>query len=169
MMSLSVHAMTTEPFIHMLGNLSNILGKAAAHAEAKKIESGVLEGLRVTPDMFTLARQVMLTCDFAKNSCARLAGVEPPRFEDTEKTLAELQGRIAKTIDYLKTLTPAQMEGAEQRKITLPLRTRTLEMDGLPFIRKWTIPNFYFHLTTTYALLRGVGVDIGKQDFLGGY
>lgn len=168
-MSLSVHAMTTEPFIHMLGNLSNILGKAAAHAEAKKIEPGVLEGLRVTPDMFTLARQVMLTCDFAKNSCARLAGVEPPRFEDTEKTLAELQGRIAKTIDYLKTLTPAQMESAEQRKITLPLRTRTLEMDGLPFIRKWTIPNFYFHLTTTYALLRGVGVDIGKQDFLGGY
>lgn len=168
-MSLSVHAMTAEPFIHMLGNLSNILGKAAAHAEAKKIEPGVLEGLRVTPDMFTLARQVMLTCDFAKNSCARLAGQEPPRFEDTEKTLAELQGRITKTIDYLKTLTPAQMEGAEQRKITLPLRTRTLEMDGLPFIRKWTIPNFYFHLTTTYALLRGVGVEIGKQDFLGGY
>lgn len=168
-MSLSVYAMTAEPFIHMLGNLSNILGKAAAHAEAKKIEPGVLEGLRVTPDMFTLARQVMLTCDFAKNSCARLAGQEPPRFEDTEKTLAELQGRITKTIDYLKTLTPAQMEGAEQRKITLPLRTRTLEMDGLPFIRKWTIPNFYFHLTTTYALLRGVGVEIGKQDFLGGY
>lgn len=168
-MSPSVHAMTAEPFIDMLGNLSNILGKAAAHAEAKKIEPGVLESLRLTPDMFTLARQVMLTCDFAKNSCARLAGQEPPRFEDTEKTLSELQGRIAKTIDYLKTLTPAQMEGAEQRKITLPLRTRTLEMDGLPFIRKWTIPNFYFHLTTTYALLRGVGVDIGKQDFLGGY
>jgi hypothetical protein len=118
--------------------------------------------------MFSLRRQVQLATDFAKNSTARLAGIEAPKFPDEEQTLDELIARIHKTTDWLKTITPAQLEAAEQRHIVLPLRTRTLELDGLPFIQKWTLPNFYFHVTTVYALLRQAGIEVGKQDFLGG-
>ena len=167
-MSLSMHAMTVGQFVPMLKNLTRILEKAEAFAAAKKLEPGVLEGLRLAPDMLSFARQVQLASDFAKNSAARLAGVEPPKFEDSEKTLEELKGRIARTVDYLETLTPAQFAGAETRHIVLPLRTRTLEMDGVPFLQKWVLPNFFFHVTTAYALLRHAGVEVGKQDFLGG-
>lgn len=167
-MPLSMHSMTVEQFVPMLKNLNTILGKAEAFAATKKIEPGVLEGLRLAPDMLSFARQVQLASDFAKNSAARLAGVEPPKFEDNEKTLAELKARVTRTIDYLGTLTPAQFAGAETRHIVLPLRTRTLELDGLPFLQKWVLPNFFFHVTTAYALLRHVGVEVGKQDFLGG-
>ncbi|MFM7396423.1 MAG: DUF1993 family protein [Gammaproteobacteria bacterium] len=167
-MSLSVHACTSELFIPTLQNLVNILGKAKAFAEAKKLEPGVLEGLRLAPDMFPLKRQVQLSADFAKNSTARLAGIEPPKFPDEEQTLDELIVRLHKTIDWLKTVTPGQLEGGETRHIVVPLRTRTLEMDGLPFIQRWALPNFYFHVTATYSLLRQAGVEVGKQDFLGG-
>ena len=167
-MSLSVYATTVELFVPMLTNLAKMLEKAKTFAETKKLDPGVIEGLRLTPDMFALRRQVQLSTDFAKNSTARLAGLEPPKFPDEEQTLDELIGRVQKTLDYLKTITPAQLEGAETRHIVLPLRTRTLEMDGLPFLQKWALPNFYFHVTTTYALLRHAGVEIGKQDFLGG-
>lgn len=167
-MSLSVYATTVELFVPMLANLAKMLEKAKTFAETKKLDPGVIEGLRLTPDMFALRRQVQLSTDFAKNSTARLAGLEPPKFPDEEQTLDELIGRVQKTLDYLKTITPAQLEGAETRHIVLPLRTRTLEMDGLPFLQKWALPNFYFHVTTTYALLRHAGVEIGKQDFLGG-
>ena len=139
-----------------------------AFAQAKKLEAGVIEGLRLAPDMLSFTRQVQLTCDFAKNSTARLAAIEAPKFADEEKTLAELQERIAKTLAWLNTVTAAQLEGAETRHIVVPLRTRTLEMDGLPFLQKWALPNFYFHVTAAYALLRGAGVEVGKQDFLGG-
>lgn len=167
-MSLSVHSMTVAAFVPMLENLEKILGKAAAHAAERKLDEGVLEGWRLTPDMFALRRQVQLTSDFAKNSVARLAGVEPPKMPDEEKTLAELQARVRATVAWLQSITPAQVEGAETRHIVVPLRTRTLEMDGLPFIQRWVLPNFYFHMTTTYALLRQAGVSLGKQDFLGG-
>ena len=167
-MSLSVHACTAELFIPMLKNLGNILEKAKSFAATKKLEAGVMEGLRLNPDMFPLRRQVQLSTDFAKNSAARLAGVEAPKFPDEEQTLDELIARVHKTIDWLETLSASQLEGAETRHIVVPLRTRTLEMDGLSFIQRWAIPNFYFHVTTTYALLRHAGVDIGKQDFLGG-
>jgi hypothetical protein len=167
-MSLTMHAMTVGQFVPMLQNLSKILDKAAAFAAAKKIDAGVLENLRLAPDMLSFARQVQLSCDFAKNSTARLAGIEPPRFEDTEKTLDELKARIARTVEWLGSVRPEQLAGAESRHIVVPLRTRTLEMDGLPFLQKWTLPNFYFHVTTAYALLRHVGVEVGKQDFLGG-
>jgi len=167
-MSLSVHSMTVAAFVPMLGNLEKILGKAAAHAAERKLDEGVLEGWRLTPDMFALRRQVQLTSDFAKNSVARLAGVEPPKMPDEEKTLAELQARVRATVTWLQSITPTQLEGAETRHIVVPLRTRTLEMDGLPFIQRWVLPNFYFHMTTTYALLRQAGVSLGKQDFLGG-
>ncbi|MFZ9903804.1 MAG: DUF1993 domain-containing protein [Steroidobacteraceae bacterium] len=167
-MSLSVHSMTVAAFVPMLENLEKILAKAAAHATERKLDEGVLEGWRLTPDMFALRRQVQLTSDFAKNSVARLAGVEPPKMPDEEKTLVELQARVRTTVTWLQSITPAQLEGAEQRHIVAPLRTRTLEMDGLPFIQRWVLPNFYFHMTTTYALLRQAGVSLGKQDFLGG-
>ena len=167
-MSLSVHAATVEPFVHALGNLAKILDKAIAFRTEKSIEAGVLEGLRLTPDMFPLRRQVQLTSDFAKNSAARLAGLEPPKFPDEEQTLEELKARVERTLEWLNSLNPAQFAGAETRHLVIPLRTRTLEMDGLPFIQKWALPNFYFHLTTTYALLREAGVELGKQDFLGG-
>jgi hypothetical protein len=160
--------MTVGQFVPMLGNLAKLLDKAAAFAQAKKLEAGVIEGLRLAPDMLSFTRQVQLTCDFAKNSTARLAGIEAPKFADEEKTLAELQDRVAKTIAWLNTVQPAQLEGAETRHIVVPLRTRTLEMDGLPFLQKWALPNFYFHVTAAYALLRGAGVEVGKQDFLGG-
>jgi len=167
-MSLSVHSMTVAAFVPMLENLEKILGKAAAFAAERKLDEGVLEGWRLTPDMFALRRQVQLTSDFAKNSVARLAGIEPPKIPDEEKTLAELQTRVRSTVTWLQSVTPAQLEGAETRHIVAPLRTRTLEMDGLPFIQRWVLPNFYFHMTTTYALLRQAGVSLGKQDFLGG-
>ncbi|MEY3975016.1 MAG: hypothetical protein RLZZ33_71 [Pseudomonadota bacterium] len=167
-MSLSVHSMTVAAFVPMLENLEKILGKAADHAAERKLDEGVLEGWRLTPDMFALRRQVQLTSDFAKNSVARLAGVEPLKMPDEEKTLAELQVRVRATVTWLQSITPAQLEGAETRHIVAPLRTRTLEMDGLPFIQRWVLPNFYFHMTTTYALLRQAGVALGKQDFLGG-
>ena len=167
-MSLSVHSMTVAAFVPMLENLEKILGKAAAHAAERKLDEGVLEGWRLTPDMFALRRQVQLTSDFAKNSIARLAGIEPPKMPDEEKTLAELQARVRATVTWLQSITPTQLEGAETRHIVVPLRTRTLEMDGLPFIQRWVLPNFYFHMTTTYALLRQAGVSLGKQDFLGG-
>lgn len=166
-MSLSMHAMTVGQFLPMLQNLGRILEKAEAHAAAKKIEAGVLEGLRLTPDMLSFARQVQLASDFAKNSTARLAGIEAPKFPDDEKSLAELRARVAKTVDFLAGIPATQLEGAETRHIVIPLRTRTLEMDGLPFLQKWALPNFYFHVTTAYALLRHVGVEIGKQDYLG--
>jgi hypothetical protein len=167
-MSLSMHAMTVGQFVPMLNNLGRILEKAEAFAAAKKVEAGVLEGLRLAPDMLSFTRQVQLASDFAKNSTARLAGVEAPKFADDEKTLGELKARVAKTVDWLQGLPAAQLEGAETRHVVVPLRTRTLEMDGLPFLQKWALPNFYFHVTTAYALLRHVGVEVGKQDYLGG-
>ncbi len=166
-MSLTMHSMTVEQFVPMLQNLQRILEKAEAYATAKKIEPGVMEELRLAPDMLSFTRQVQLASDFAKNGTARLAGVEPPKFEDNEKTLADLKARIAKTVDYLQSLQAAQLAGTETRHIVVPLRTRTLEMDGLPFLQKWVLPNFFFHVTTAYALLRHVGVEVGKQDFLG--
>ena len=166
-MSLTMHAMTVGQFVPMLQNLSRILDKASAYAEARKLDAGVLEGLRLAPDMLSFTRQVQLACDFAKNSTARLAGVEAPRFEDKESTLAELKTRVTKTIDWLGTVRTEQLAGADARHIVVPLRTRTLEMDGLPFLQKWALPNFYFHVTAAYALLRNVGIEVGKQDFLG--
>jgi hypothetical protein len=168
MSGLTVHAATVGVFVPMLQQLDKMLEKAEAFAAAKKIDAGVIEGLRLAPDMFALSRQVQLTCDFAKNGAYRLAGIDPPKVPDDEKTLADLRGRVARTLTLLEAVTPEKLAGTEQRHITVPLRTRTLEIDGLPYIQRWTLPNFFFHLTTVYALLRQAGVELGKQDFLGG-
>ena len=168
MTTLTVHAATVGVVVPMLQNLDKMLEKAEAHAQARKLEPGVLEGLRLAPDMFALSRQVQLTCDFAKNGVYRLAGIDPPKMPDEEKTLGELRGRVTRTLALIEAVTPDKLEGTLDRLVTVPLRTRTLELEGLPYIQRWTLPNFFFHLTTVYALLRNAGVELGKQDFLGG-
>jgi len=167
-MKISVHALSIDIFATALGNLSAILEKGVAHATAKKFDSNVLVASRLAPDMLPLSRQVQIACDLAKNSAARLAGIEPPRFEDTEKTIDELRSRIARTIDYLKSIPAASLEGSEERDIKVPAGERTIEFKGLAFMQRWAIPNVFFHVTTAYNILRHNGVDIGKRDFLGG-
>jgi hypothetical protein len=135
---------------------------------ARKFDSAVLVTSRLAPDMLPLSKQVQLACDLAKNSIGRLAGTEPPRFEDNEKTIEELRARIAKTIDYLKSVPAGSLEGSEDRDIKVPAGERTLEFKGLAFLQRWAIPNVLFHVVTAYNILRHNGVDIGKRDFLGG-
>jgi len=166
-MKISVHAASIDIFTHALSNLSAILEKGLAHATARKFDPSVLVSARLAPDMFPLSRQVQIACDLAKNSAARLAGVEPPRFEDNEKTLEELRARIAKTIDYLRSLPAAAFEGCEERDIKVPAGERTLEFKGLSFLQRWALPNVFFHITTAYNILRHNGVEIGKRDYLG--
>lgn len=166
-MKISVHAMSVDVFTHALGNLSALLEKAVANAKERKFEPAVLLGSRLAPDMFPLTRQVQIACDVAKNSVARLAAQEPPRFPDTEASFEELHARIARTIDYLRGVPASALEGAETRDIKVPAGDRTLEFKGLEFLERWAIPNVFFHITTAYAILRHNGVDIGKRDFLG--
>jgi len=166
-MKISVHALSIDIFTQTLGNLSALLEKGAALAVARKFDPAVLVGSRLSPDMYPLSRQVQLACDLAKNSAARLAGTEPPRFEDHERTLEELRTRIARTIDYLRSIPSSAFEGSEDRDIKVPAGDRTLEFKGLVFLQRWAIPNMFFHVTTAYNILRHNGVDIGKRDFLG--
>lgn len=166
-MRISMHALSVGQFVPMLGNLSAILEKGVASATTRKFDAAVLAGGRLAPDMLPLARQIQLACDFAKNSTARLAGIDPPKFEDNETTIAELQSRIAKTLDYLETIPASAVDGQEDRDIVIPMRDRKIEMKGLPFLQRWALPNFYFHVVTAYNILRHNGVDIGKMDYLG--
>ncbi|SDI14764.1 DUF1993 domain-containing protein [Pseudomonas panipatensis] len=167
-MSLSIYSISVPVFIRMLGNLSAILDKAAAHAQAKSIDPTVLLNARLAPDMFPLTRQVQIATDAAKGCGARLAGVEVPSFADTESSFAELQTRIGKTVDFLKSLKPEQFTGAEERTVNMKLPNRELSFKGIDFLLHFANPNFYFHITTTYAILRHNGVELGKMDFLGG-
>lgn len=166
-MKLTMHAASVGVFEPMLTNLAAILDKAVAYAQAKKIDPGVLLASRLAPDMFPLLRQVQLASDFAKNSTARLAGQDPPRFADEEQTFDDLKTRIARTLEFLKTVPAGALEGAETRDIRVPLRDRTLELKGLPFLQRFALPNFFFHVTTAYDILRHSGVEIGKRDFTG--
>jgi uncharacterized protein len=151
-----------------LGALSALLDKAEAHAEAKRIDPAVLLGARLYPDMFNFTRQVQAACDQAKNGAARLAGNDPPRYEDNETTIAELKARITKTIAFLKTVDAASIDAAVDREITFPLGpTRKGHMKGIDYLNHFALPNFHFHVTTAYDILRHSGVEIGKRDFLG--
>jgi hypothetical protein len=163
-----MHAMSHGVFRKALTQLLHVMDKGAANAKARAFETSVLVNARLAPDMLPFARQVQLTSDFAKNSMARLAGVEPPKFEDSETTMDELVARVKKTIDYIDSVSPSALEGSESRDIKIPLRDRTVEFKGLAFLQNWAIPNFFFHCVTAYNLLRHNGVDIGKRDFLGG-
>ena len=166
-MKISMYQASVPVFIRMLKNLAAILAKGATYAEAKKIEPTVLVNSRLYPDMFALVRQIQIASDVAKGCGARLAGLEPPKFEDNEATFPELFARIDKTVAYLETLKPEQIDGSEQRTITLQIRNKTMTFLGMPFLLNFALPNFYFHVTTAYDILRHCGVEIGKQDFIG--
>lgn len=166
-MQISMYQASVPRFMNMLGNLAAILEKAAAHAEAKKIDPAVLVNARLFPDMFPLARQVQIATDGAKGCAARLAGLEPPRYEDNEASLPELIARLRKTIDYLASFKPEQIDGSEERVVTMKFRDGTKTFVGLPYLLDYVLPNFYFHVTTAYAILRHNGVELGKQDYLG--
>ena len=151
-----------------LNALSGVLDKAAAFVSAKKIEPSVLLGYRLAPDMFALGRQVQVACDQAKNGSARLAGVEPPKFEDTETTIDQLKERVAKTVAFIKTLDTKAIDASVDREVTFPLGASNKgHMKGGDYLNHFMLPNFYFHLTAAYAIIRHAGVDVGKRDFLG--
>ncbi len=154
-------------FANTLKNLAAILDKAKAHAEAKKLDEQVLTSSRLFPDMFALARQVQIACDSAKGAVARLAGVEIPKHEDTEKTFDELKARIAKTIAFIDGVKAAQVDGSEDKEIILKLQGKDVPFKGMQYLLGFALPNFYFHATTVYNILRHNGVEIGKRDFIG--
>jgi len=166
-MSISLYDFSVPVLIRGLTNLSAILDKAAAHADAKKFDSIALVQARLYPDMYPFSRQVQIACDTAKGAAARLAGIEVPKHEDTEATLADLKYRVSKTLDFLKTVTAPQLKDAEGRAIELKFPNGTLKFTALAYLTDFVLPNFYFHLSMAYALLRNNGVEVGKGDFLG--
>lgn len=166
-MKLSMYQASVPVFIRMLGNLSGILAKGAAHAEAKKIDPLVLVNSRLFPDMFPLSRQVQIASDTAKGAAARLAGMEPPSYEDNEKTFPELIARLDKTVDFLKAFKPEQIDGSEERSVNIKVAGQPMTLQGMTFLLQRALPNLYFHTTTAYAILRHNGVEVGKKDYLG--
>ncbi len=166
-MTCSLHAVSVPVFSRMLGNLSKLLDKAASDAEARKFEPSVLLESRLYPDMFPLLKQVQLACDFAKGAAARLAGVPVPAFPDEEKTVAELKYRIAKVIAFVESVSKNDVDAGADRDVTIKMRDRSVEMKGLDYLNNVAMPNFYFHATTAYAILRHNGVAVGKRDFVG--
>ena len=166
-MSLSMYQASAPVFDKMLGNLAVILAKAAAWAETRKIEPPTLLTARLAPDMFTLTRQVQIAADAAKGACARLAGVEPPKFDDVETSFAELQARIAKTRQFVATFKPAQLDGSEDRPIKFKGGTREFDFTGQSFLLGFALPNLFFHVTTAYDILRHNGLELSKGDYLG--
>ena len=169
-MTLSMHTASVPVFQQMLASLSDVLSKAEAHAADRKIDPGALLQARLFPDMFPLVRQVQIACDFAKSVPARLAGADVPAYEDTEQTFAELQARIAKTRDFIGGLDAAAFDGSEQRQIVLrPGTPKERTIGGQAYLLHYGLPQFFFHVTTAYALLRHNGIEVGKKDFMGAY
>lgn len=168
-MTISMYQSSVPVFIHKLQNLSAILDKGAADAEARKIDPAIFVNGRIAPTMFALSRQVQIACDTAKAGAARLAGVEFPAFEDSETTFDQLKERIAKTIKFLQSIDAAKIDGSEERKITYTQRGKESNFIGQPYLLNYLLPNLYFHITATYLILRHNGVDVGKRDFLGSY
>jgi hypothetical protein len=166
-MSLSMYQASIPVFTRMLGNLSAILDKAVVFAEVKKIEPEVLLNARLAPDMFPLVRQVQIATDSVKGCAARLAGVDIPSFPDTESSFAQLQERLQKTQAFLNGCSAAQIDGSETKQIVLNFPGQELKFSGQDYLVNFVLPNFYFHLTTAYAILRHNGLEVGKMDFLG--
>jgi len=167
-MKISMYQASAPRFARMLRNLATLLDKAQAHAEAKKIEPSALTSYRLYPDMFPLTRQVQIACDQAKGAVARLAGVDIPKHDDTEQSFAELKARIDKTLKFIESVKPAQVDGSEEREVVLKLRAGELKFSGLDYLFGFAYPNFFFHVTTAYNILRHNGVELGKRDFVGG-
>ena len=166
-MSISMHSASVPIFVRLFGNMLNWLDKAEAHAAARKFDPNVLLTARLAPDMLPFVKQVQIGCDAAKFGVARLAGVDAPKFEDNEASIAELRERIRKTIDYVQSVPADKINGTEDKDITIPRRDGSMTLKGEAYLKHYVLANFYFHVTTTYALLRHNGVDLGKSDFLG--
>ena len=166
-MNISMYQASVPRFVNVLGNLSAILDKAQAHIDAKKIDPAALTGFRLFPDMLPMSKQVQIASDTAKGVIARLAGVEIPVYEDNEVTLADLKARIAKTVAFIQTFTPAQIDGTEDKEIVIKRGDKETRYTGMQFLLGHAIPNFYFHVATTYNILRHNGIEIGKRDYLG--
>jgi len=166
-MSISMYSASIPVFQTMLRNLSHFLKKAQTHAEAKKFDPTVLLQSRLAPDMLPLTRQILIACDASKLCAARLSGMEAPKFDDTESSFAELEQRIDKTLQYLQSVPADKVDGTEEKEITFPVgRDATRTMKGEAYLKHWALPNMFFHVTTTYAILRHNGVDLGKTDYL---
>ena len=166
-MTISMYQASVPRFVNILGNFANILDKAQAHIDAKKIADASLTAFRLFPDMLPMTTQVQIACDTAKGVVARLAGVEIPAYEDNEKTLADLKARVAKTIAFLQTFTPAQIDGTEDKEIALRVGGQDLKFKGMQYLLGFAYPNFYFHVTTAYNILRHNGIAVGKGDYIG--
>ena len=166
-MPISMSSASVPVFVRMLESLGAWLDKAEAHAQARKFDADVLLGARLAPDMLPFTKQVQIACDSAKFAVARLAGVEAPKFADDEKTLAELKERVRRTVAYVQSVPAAQIDGSEERDITVPRRDGAMVLKGEAYLKHNALPNFFFHVTTAYALLRHNGVDLGKGDYLG--
>ena len=166
-MQISMFQASAPRFANTLKNLAAILDKAQAHADARKIDPRVLTAARLYPDMFPMSRQVQSACDTAKGAVARLAGVEIPVHEDTEQTFEELKARIAKTIAFINTIKPAQLDGSEEKEVVLKFRSGEVKFKGMQYLLGQALPNFYFHVTTAYDILRHNGVEVGKRDYIG--
>jgi hypothetical protein len=166
-MSITMHSASVPVFVRVLSAMLGWLDKAQAHAEARKFSPDNYLTLRLAPDMLPLTKQIQIASDMAKGCAARLAGLEIPKWDDNEATLEDLRGRIRKTIDYLQSVPAAQIDGSEAREISIPTRAgEPLRFSGEVYLKHYATPNFYFHATTTYALLRHAGVELGKKDFL---
>jgi hypothetical protein len=168
-MSISMYEASVPVFRQMLDALSAVLDKAEAYAGARKIDPNALLQARLYPDMFPLTRQVQIACDFAKGASARLAGVEVPRYDDNEQSFADLKQRIAKTAAFIDTLPRAAIDGSEERDITLTVAGNSMHFKGQQYLLRYALPNFYFHATTAYGILRHNGLEVGKRDFIGKY
>jgi uncharacterized protein len=166
-MTISMYQASIPPMMRSIDNLVVILAKGAADAEARKIDPSVLINSRLYPDMLPLSKQVQIVSDLSRRGAARLAGIEAPAMADTETTFAELIERLKNTNAFLATLTPAQIDGSETKAIALPMGKETMNFEGLPYLVSFVLPNFYFHITTAYNILRHSGVKLGKIDFLG--
>jgi hypothetical protein len=166
-MVISMYQASVPRFVNILGNLSNILDKAQVHVDARKLDPATLTTYRLFPDMLPMTRQVQIACDTAKGVVARLAGAEIPMYEDSEKTLADLKARASKTIAFIRTITPAQIDGTEDKEIVIKRGDKETRYSGMQFLLGHALPNFYFHITTAYNILRHNGVEIGKRDYLG--
>ena len=167
-MTISMHSASAPIFTKMLTNMLTWFDKAEAHAAARKFDAANFLGLRLAPDMLPLTRQIQIASDTAKGAMARLAGQEVPKWEDNEASLADLRARVKKTIDYVMSFERGQIDGSEAREITIPTRNGDpLKFDGESYLKHFVLPNFFFHMTTAYALLRHAGVEVGKGDYLG--
>ena len=164
---LSMFNATISPLKRALANLSHILKKGEAHADAKKIDHAVLLNGRLFPDMYPLIRQVQIATDMSKGAAARLAGLEVPKYDDNETSFEDLQARIAKTIAFIDTIKPEQLTGSASRDITITVRQTDMHFKGEAYLLSWVMPNVYFHVTTAYNILRYNGIELGKPDFLG--